>query len=73
MQGTFSGRGLIRSAWSVLPGRLLDPRLLTWAGIAAVNLGDIGIVQSLFRKAVDFGAQHRRRRQPARTRWRSGP
>jgi DNA-binding CsgD family transcriptional regulator len=30
-----------------------DPRLLTWAGIAAVNLGDIGIVQALFRRAVE--------------------
>jgi DNA-binding NarL/FixJ family response regulator len=36
-----------------LTGDLNDPRLLTWAGIAAVNLGDISLVRSLFGQAVD--------------------
>ena len=72
MQGTSSSADWVRSSLS-LADELDDPQLLTWAGIAAVNLGDIGIVQSLFRKAVDFGAQQRRRRQPAVSRWRNGP
>ncbi len=52
MQGTSSSADWVRSALS-LADELDDPQLLTWAGIAAVNLGDIGIVQSVFRKAVD--------------------
>lgn len=36
-----------------LAEELEDPRLLTWAGIAAVNLGDISGVQTWFRKAVE--------------------
>ena len=51
-QGQTSGADWVRTSLS-LTDELDDPRLLTWAGIAAVNLGDIGIVQALFRKAVE--------------------
>lgn len=53
MQGkSAQSAGLVRTCIS-LADDLTDPRQLTWAGIAAVNLGDIAVVRALFRKAVD--------------------